>query len=257
MIDFDLASELAVLVLGKIDGAGGCTVGDALLMINFCDHFMLSAGKTEQHLGQVSEEDVRRDVAATTVLPEGYLLLHTAESRAKVQIFAQRVYQDYSSGLPQPGYLHVLIRLNVLNALAQNAALLEFRFKGLCFPELVSPFNQHGPSSVHTFIPSQAYPSWLQPTALQMTVRHHPWIDLIPIPRMRDNILCALEAGFLDNKELGIDILGVEDIQGDTASLIIWGEPWDPRGWELGPFMDYAELGEGAMAAVFVPCSRL
>ncbi|KAH8656816.1 hypothetical protein BGZ61DRAFT_500175 [Ilyonectria robusta] len=195
---------------------------------------MINTSERRKRQNRLNQRAYRiRDVAATTVLPEGYLLLHTAESRAKVQIFAQRVYQDYSSGLPQPGYLHVLIRLNVLNALAQNAALLEFRFKGLCFPELVSPFNQHGPSSVHTFIPSQAYPSWLQPTALQMTVRHHPWIDLIPIPRMRDNILCALEAGFLDNKELGIDILGVEDIQGDTASLIIWGEPWDPRGWEV------------------------
>lgn len=40
MIDFDLASELAVLVLGKIDGAGGCTVGDAFLMINFCVYYL-------------------------------------------------------------------------------------------------------------------------------------------------------------------------------------------------------------------------
>ncbi|KAH6983868.1 hypothetical protein EDB80DRAFT_591987 [Ilyonectria destructans] len=184
--------------------------------------------------GEMDENDGGQDSAPQ----EGHLLLPTPESRAVVQKFTQRACEDYEQGAPRLEHLYILVRLNVLAAIARNATLLGFMFEGLCSPELVSPFNQQGPDFLSSIIPSQPFLGWLRPTALQVTVRHHPWIDLIPIPRMRDNILRALRDGLLDNKTLGLDVLNVEDFHGDAACLIVWGESWDPKGWEASvPFL--------------------
>lgn len=162
----------------------------------------------------------------------------TPESRTEVQSFAQRAYNDYNSGAPRLEHLNILIRLNVLNAISSNAALLGFTLEGLCCPKLLSPFNKHCPNLPCTDPRLQPCPDGLRPTALQIAVRHHPWIDLIPLPRIRDNILCAVEAGLLDHKALGIDVLNVQDKSCNAASLIVWGDAWDPRGWEASvPFL--------------------
>ncbi|RKL01607.1 hypothetical protein BFJ68_g12256 [Fusarium oxysporum] len=162
----------------------------------------------------------------------GHLLLSTPESRSEIQSFADRAYNDYSHGSPRLDHLNILIRFNVLNAIARNAALVGFAFEGLCCPELLSPFNEHRPDLPGADPRSPPYRVWLRPTVLQISVRHHPWIDLIPFPRMRDNILHEVEAGCLDQKALGIDVLDVQDNSCNAASLIVWGDAWDPREWE-------------------------
>jgi hypothetical protein len=69
---------------------------------------------------------------------------------------------------------------------------------------------------------------------LQRKVNHHPWVDLIPLPRMRDNILAAMDHGTIRVfNELCFDIFDVGGGAGvEDAALIVWGEPWDPAGWE-------------------------
>ncbi|KAH8754294.1 hypothetical protein F5883DRAFT_573447 [Diaporthe sp. PMI_573] len=169
---------------------------------------------------------------------EGHLLLPTPESRSEIQSFAQRAYEDYNHGAPRLDHLNILIRLNVLNAISRNAVLVGFAFEGLCCPELLSPFNKHYPDLPGGDPRSPPYPDWLRPTALQISVRHHPWIDLIPFPSMRDNILREVEAGLLDQKALGIDVLDVQDNGCNAATLIVWGDAWDPQGWEASvPFL--------------------
>lgn len=170
--------------------------------------------------------------------PEGHLLLSTPESRSEIQSFAERACNDYNHGAPRLDHLNILIRLNVLNAIMRNAALVGFTFEGLCCPDLLSPFNEHRPDRLNADPRSPHYPAWLRPTVLQISVRHHPWIDLIPFPRMRDNILLEGEAGLLDQKALGIDVLNVQDNSCNPASLIVWGDAWDPRAWEASvPFL--------------------
>lgn len=171
------------------------------------------------------------------VLPKGHLLLPTSESRTEIQMFAQKAYDDYNHGTPRLEHLNILIRLNVLNAISRNATLLGFTFQGLCCPELISPFNKHGPSLPCRDPRPQLCPDWLRPIALQIAVKHHPWIDLIPFPRMRDNILSAVEASLIDTKALGMDVLNVHN-SSNAASLIVWGDAWDPQGWEASiPFL--------------------
>ncbi|KFY54683.1 hypothetical protein V496_07196 [Pseudogymnoascus sp. VKM F-4515 (FW-2607)] len=113
-----------------------------------------------------------------------------------------------------------------------------------------------------TFLTSSNIPASLLPTQLQATVEHWTWIDSIPFPRMRDNLINS-EVDY-DPKELAHDLIGnlidfpsfyrfdgptdtvsVEDKSElpncdneTTASqngLVIWGEPHDPGNWEVSP----------------------
>lgn len=77
------------------------------------------------------------------------------------------------------------------------------------------------------------YPEHLKPTFLQRTVEHHPWIDLFPMPQMRDNILRAGED--FDDEPLCQVLVEDRRSQGQWSGLIVWGDPWDPRNWEVSP----------------------
>ncbi|KAG7126162.1 hypothetical protein HYQ44_001202 [Verticillium longisporum] len=151
---------------------------------------------------------------------------------ASIQALILDTFQDYSLNAPRPSQLQLLIRLNVLDGLARNAEALGFPVKGLCADEFISPFNYqngHRPSS------QPSHPESLSPTAPQRTVRHHPWVDLFPLARLRDNILRGLDSGTIDEDELCSDLLNVEDTNWSDVkkpSLILWGEPWDIKGWE-------------------------
>ncbi|KAM5353344.1 hypothetical protein ACJZ2D_016751 [Fusarium nematophilum] len=192
----------------------------------------------ESQVPSQEDEAGETDRVQEIVRLEGHLLLPTVESRTAFQSFTQRAYQDYRHGAPRLDHLNVVVKVNVLAAFAHNATLLGFKFRGLCCPNLVSPFTQEGPDFIETITPPQRCPGWLHPTPLQMTVRHHPWIDLIPVPRLRDNILRTIRQGTHDNTPLAMDILDVQDLRSEAACLVVWGESWNPSGWEVSiPFL--------------------
>ncbi|KAJ4238282.1 hypothetical protein NW757_013176 [Fusarium falciforme] len=138
--------------------------------------------------------------------------------------FAKKAYEDYVLGCPQPWHLSTLIQVNVFNALVHNGFTLGFSDHWQS-RAATSPFAIIGPG------PSwDSYPPSLRPTALQRTVPHHPWIDLFPIPQMRDNILRSFSR--LDMDDLCGDLLDVKPGLDGKPNLIVWGDPWDPRGWE-------------------------
>ncbi|KAK1724165.1 uncharacterized protein BDZ83DRAFT_623777 [Colletotrichum acutatum] len=173
---------------------------------------------------------VRNDESILITLLAGCELIECPRRQALARTRIQQVYEDYSLHAPRPKALHTLIRLRVLAALAHNASCMGFPAEGLCRSDYISPYNTYGP-----LIPFQsriASPA-LQPTLLQRTVLHHPWIDLFPFPRLRDNVLVGVVKGDLDDDELCADILEVKDEDlGDKPSLIVWGEPWDSKAWE-------------------------
>lgn len=57
----------------------------------------------------------------------------------------------------------------------------------------LSPFTPKSKYEQHLTCPERLLeiPGNLRPTALQCEVLHHPWIDLLPVPKMRDNLILA------------------------------------------------------------------
>jgi len=131
-----------------------------------------------------------------------------------------------------------LIQLNTINAFTRNAAALGYTFDWLICAA-ISPFGCDGQDSKPVPVTAGAVPSSLTPTSLQLTTKHHPWLDLFPIPRMRDNLLIAL--GFLspeDEQQLFDDVMESGGGKNEWTGLLVWGEPWDPQSWEVSiPFL--------------------
>ncbi|KAF2683467.1 hypothetical protein K458DRAFT_390081 [Lentithecium fluviatile CBS 122367] len=149
--------------------------------------------------------------------------------QALMKRFAEHAYTSYMERTPALEHLPLLVKYNVHSALAHNAELLGVTAECLDY-EGISPFTKQGPMLGLTLRPKYAdWPASLQPTKLQSSVEHHPWLDLFPWPRVRDNMLQAFERTNIgDEDELCHDVC---DYDG-KPSLVIWGSPWDPRSWE-------------------------
>ena len=158
-----------------------------------------------------------------------------AETCDRLSRMAQESYERYALGRPSHGHLTTVVHFNVFHGLARNAALLGLRDEWV-IKGTISHFSRHGPGPMPgTGTGTASYPENMRPTDLQRAVPHHPWIDLFPLPRMRDNFLRAAQArvGTVDEDAMCRDIVDVGAGHGiEHAALVVWGEPWDPRAWE-------------------------
>jgi Domain of unknown function (DUF3425) len=87
-------------------------------------------------------------------------------------------------------------------------------------------------------------PSMLHPTRLQRSIPHHPMVDVLVSPTVRDNMLIKGQY-HKDDGKICDDIVGNGnyecDIERDecvnseeTRGLIVWGDPFDIANWEVG-----------------------
>jgi hypothetical protein len=168
---------------------------------------------------------------------EGSVLLVCPRRIHEFNVLVRQAYEDYTLQAPRPAHLQILIRLNVLNALARNAVCMGFPREGLCTDEFISPYSTNDPRFSNDSKQAMSSPPALQPTILQRTVAHHPWIDLLPFPQLRDNVLMYMETGLVDDDDLCEDLLLVDDPRdiNSKPSIIVWGMPWDSKGWEVNP----------------------
>nr|XP_036576801.1 uncharacterized protein CTRU02_13130 [Colletotrichum truncatum]XP_036580923.1 uncharacterized protein CTRU02_08888 [Colletotrichum truncatum]KAF6783622.1 hypothetical protein CTRU02_13130 [Colletotrichum truncatum]KAF6789096.1 hypothetical protein CTRU02_08888 [Colletotrichum truncatum] len=166
----------------------------------------------------------------------GYILLPCARKRAQMIKFAREAQINFSLGTPQPTQLEALVGLNLLNALARNARILGFIPQSLCEDHFISPFNLEGPRLPCGPRQASSWPPYLRPTEVQYKITHHPFLDLFPIPSLRETAIRAEDLGFFDEDEFCNDIFGHDhendEGNGERPRLIVWGESWDPRGWE-------------------------
>ncbi|KAF7540176.1 hypothetical protein G7054_g1622 [Neopestalotiopsis clavispora] len=87
-----------------------------------------------------------------------------------------------------------------------------------------------------------AIPPDLRPTADQFLIPHHPYIDLIPWPTFRSNVLSAISQNppTINEDDLCMDLAndGVRCWGNTGVSLHGRGEgsPWDSRSWEATPW---------------------
>ncbi len=160
-----------------------------------------------------SESPARRNPCFHDLGPDGILEL--------MKQYEVATRQDH---LPRVDQLLTLIQFNVFRALISNTSSLGFTMAWLQ-EDAISAWNS---ASEHA---TSSCPASLRPTLIQREIEHHPWIDLFPIPRMRDNMLLAGDS--YDEYELCNDLVDFCDVPSERTGLVVWGEPWDPSGWEI------------------------
>lgn len=178
--------------------------------------------------------------------------------------------KEYMVSSPTQDLLLHLIQLNVLRGFFDNKLTLMRLTAYLSRQDGAEEFQVVPPETV---FPGRAalistsdgeIPEPLRPTALQNSVLHATCIDLVPFPRMRDNLI--EQEGRYDWEELIDDLLGQlvdptcfcaplqmakervsaeaspsfyygdeDDYTANRNGLIIWGAAHVPESWEVTP----------------------
>ncbi|KAE8333046.1 hypothetical protein BDV39DRAFT_199397 [Aspergillus sergii] len=178
--------------------------------------------------------------AGERTINEQLTLATARQRRGLLERFAQDALHNYMTNQLDTDQLMRVIQLNTINAMTSNARALNLPVDWLIC-HAVSPFGFIGPVKPADILPS-AGPTSLIPTDLQLRTLHHPWIDLFPLARMRDNLLavtCVFNILTDDEEEqLWADLVEWGGNGTEGAGLIVWGEPSDPRNWEATvPFL--------------------
>ncbi|KAF7712304.1 Uncharacterized protein PECH_003615 [Penicillium ucsense] len=178
----------------------------------------------------------------------------TSLTSALVHQFAEAAVRSYTLGSPTSDHLLTLAKMNVFRAFGRNITIIGWDLDYLHDDDAISPFSLQLPgpyqkqltSSSTTRSPSPSsssgavdldtdysnLPVSLRPTRLQKSIPHHPWLDFFPLPKMRDNLIQAGDDW--DDEALCHDIMGFWDNASlSTPALLVWGDPWDIRNWEL------------------------
>ncbi|KAL4877355.1 hypothetical protein BJY04DRAFT_209959 [Aspergillus karnatakaensis] len=150
--------------------------------------------------------------------------------------FETLVYTQYALPSPRTDLLLHLMQFNFMKALVQNMAVLGLSSEQMVEDDAISPFNLSGPwhadRDYHNHRDFDAsLPPCLRATIVQRTVPHHPWLDLLPIPQMRDNLILAGES--YDELQLCLDMKGHGRVHADQTGIIVWSDPWVAAGWEV------------------------
>ncbi|KAH7312941.1 hypothetical protein BKA65DRAFT_516958, partial [Rhexocercosporidium sp. MPI-PUGE-AT-0058] len=149
-----------------------------------------------------------------------------------------------STPLPVDQKLMTLLHFNLVRALVQNVHILGLD-PDLMEDDIPSPF-QASAHDVRSLIAK--LPPTLKPTQLQLTVPHHPEVDGLPFPQLRDNFIRAGET--FNTDEFCMDMLygldaeagmctnlsegkGGEVCSGGRTGLIVWSDPWLSGSWEV------------------------
>jgi hypothetical protein len=156
----------------------------------------------------------------------GSLSITHAQLEIMMSKFEEKAHHDYILGSPRVDQLLTLIQFNVFRALLSNTLALAWTLEWLECSDPISPWN-----NIHSNNNPPLYPQALRPTHIQRTIKHHPWIDLWPIPQMRDNLLLAGDE--YDEDRLCNDLVEFNGVTNEQTGLVVWNQPWDPMGWEV------------------------
>ena len=150
------------------------------------------------------------------------------EQQRAISEFEKWIERCEELGSPLTDQLLILVKFNVLRAMVSNSRDLGYEAgEVMGDDDTLSPFTD--PSNPNWRV--RSVPSALRPTKLQREIPHHPWIDILPSPTMRDNLLRAGDT--YDDTELCSDLVGCSSEPDARTGMIVWGEPWDIAGWEV------------------------
>lgn len=180
--------------------------------------------------------------------------------------------QDSKYPLPVDHCLITLISQNVCRGIQANKNLLQFFATFIdTVHNIRLPPESMSTCQISVIRPScQTMPPCLQPTQLQMNLPHPSWMDVLPFPEVRDNLIRNQEkfdhVAFLEDlvgdmvyttpsylhslapwrmkeRRLQVESQG----EADDKSLILWGEPHLKESWEATPrfLTKWAWVAEG------------
>ncbi|KFY98440.1 hypothetical protein V498_01468 [Pseudogymnoascus sp. VKM F-4517 (FW-2822)] len=156
--------------------------------------------------------------------------LTAAEMQRMKHLFERWANTNMNPALssPRTDYLLTLVKFNVLRAMLTNYSIIGLLVEEGMKDDAISPFNSSNSSQYYSHLP----PS-LHPTSLQCRIPHRPWVDTIPVSGIRDNILRAGDWFDTVEMELCSDLVGFFSAPTGRNAVVVWGESWDPRGWEI------------------------
>jgi hypothetical protein len=171
-------------------------------------------------------------------------------------------HPPFTFPLPSDHLLH-LIQYNVFRALLSNKHTLN------TVPDdpTMCPITEPCLDDTTIYPSNPDIPPCLIPTTLQRTRYHPSWVNVIPFPRIRDNLI--MREGHFDHWELMRDLIGElmsimpvpkrrntpvtsteqefrrflplisgsdpDEVTGGRTGLIVWGEPHEMQSWEATP----------------------
>ncbi|KAJ5972723.1 uncharacterized protein N7479_002641 [Penicillium vulpinum] len=181
----------------------------------------------EQTSATYSAMDVPSLMSLKEIEDVHILKCHSITTKITMQRLERTARQYHMLGSPRTDLLLHLIQFNFTRALMENTAILGLTSDQL-HDDAISPFNTIGPWQYD--FESRLPPS-LQPTMIQRSIPHHPWLDLLPVPSMRDNLIRA--GDFEEETQLCLDMKGSGNEHSGRTGIIVWSDPWDPAGWEV------------------------
>ncbi|KAI5859325.1 hypothetical protein GGS23DRAFT_585880 [Durotheca rogersii] len=124
-------------------------------------------------------------------------------------------------------HLIPLVQYNFIRGVLTNVAILGSQN---AFPP---PCSRRW-ANVPLFPAPSTIPESLEPTALQLSTPHEPWMDLIPDKQMRDNAILMMGVFQREDVEEDVTRSLYENVQPlEFNGVLVWNQPWRPEGWEL------------------------
>ncbi|KAF7537282.1 hypothetical protein G7054_g3816 [Neopestalotiopsis clavispora] len=182
--------------------------------------------------GCISMSDLKKLINSVTVMQ-----VYSEETKSALQAFEAFAHHLSLHASPSLEFLPILTQFHFTRGLMANIEVMSLS-QNQMHDDALSPFNTAGPLEQAVVVVGGGGigPRWdflpraLRPTELQVAIPHHPWIDLLPSPQLRDNILLALEND-LDEDDL------CQAFSGRTKpappGVIVWKDPWVSDGWEI------------------------
>lgn len=154
--------------------------------------------------------------------------LAPADADQRMTYIERLALESQRLGAPNLDHLITLSRVNVQRAVMENILAVGMNMEWMIDDDSISLFNLSRPQ-----IPTDHIPRSLRPTQVQLSIPHHPWLDVFPFPSMRDNLISSSD--HFDDEDLCRDLMGFWDTHDSRATLLVWGTPHDPRNWEVTP----------------------
>jgi hypothetical protein len=132
------------------------------------------------------------------------------------------VAEGAANKVQSPHLLLPVTQFNIMRAILDNATSMGLTWD-ILREDIASYFNIAGPVTLRL-------PPSLEPSDTQKSVVHHPWIDLLPIPSLRDALLLQMDT--YDEDQLCVDFYGICGPSPEVG-LLVWGESWDPSAYEV------------------------